>query len=32
MGLFGRLKESLTRTKQQIVDRFDDIVRRADAP
>ena len=32
MGLFGRLRESLARTKQQIVDRFDDIVRRADAP
>jgi len=30
MGLFGRLKESLSRTKQQIVDRFDEIVRRAD--
>ena len=32
MGLFGRIRESLTRTKQQIVDRFDDIVRRADEP
>jgi fused signal recognition particle receptor len=32
MGLFGRLRESLTRTKQQIVERFDEIVRRADAP
>ena len=32
MGVFGRLRESLSRTKQQIVDRFDDIVRRADAP
>jgi fused signal recognition particle receptor len=32
MGIFGRLRESLTRTTQQIVDRFDDIVRRADAP
>jgi fused signal recognition particle receptor len=32
MGLFGRLRESLSRTKQQIVDRFDDIVRRADDP
>jgi fused signal recognition particle receptor len=30
MGLLGRLKESLSRTKQQIVDRFDEIVRRAD--
>jgi fused signal recognition particle receptor len=32
MGLFGRIKDSLARTKQQIVDRFDDIVRAADAP
>jgi fused signal recognition particle receptor len=32
MGVFGRIRESLSRTKQQIVDRFDDIVRRADAP
>lgn len=32
MGLLGRLRESLARTKQQIVGRFDDIVRRADAP
>ncbi len=32
MGLFGRLRQGLTRTKQQLVDRFDDIVRRADAP
>jgi fused signal recognition particle receptor len=32
MGLFGRIRESLTRTKQQIVDRFDEIVRRADEP
>ncbi len=32
MSLFGRLRDSLSRTKQQIVDRFDDIVRRADAP
>jgi hypothetical protein len=32
MGVFGRIRESLTRTKQQIVDRFDDIVRRADEP
>jgi fused signal recognition particle receptor len=30
--LFGRIKESLTRTKQQIIDRFDDIVGRADQP
>src|SRR5215471_10757578 len=32
MGLFGRIKEGLSRTKQQIVDRFDEIVRTADAP
>ena len=32
MGLFGRIREGLSRTKQQIVERFDEIVRRADAP
>src|SRR6202048_4050450 len=32
MGVFGRIRESLSRTKQQIVDRFEDIVRQADAP
>ena len=32
MGLFGRLRDSLTRTKQQLVDRFEEIVRRADSP
>ena len=32
MGVLSRLRDSLSRTKQQIVDRFDDIVRRADAP
>lgn len=32
MGLFGRIRESLTRTKQQIVDRFEEIVRTADEP
>jgi fused signal recognition particle receptor len=32
MGIFGRIRESLTRTKEQIVERFDEIVRRADAP
>jgi fused signal recognition particle receptor len=32
MGLFGRLRDSLTRTKQQLVDRFEEIVSRADAP
>ena len=32
MGVFGRLRESLSRTKQQIVDRFENIVRQADEP
>ena len=32
MGFFGRIRESLTRTKQQIVGRFEEIVRRADEP
>ncbi len=32
MGLFGRIRESLTRTKQQIADRFDELVRFADEP
>jgi fused signal recognition particle receptor len=32
MGLFGRLRDSLTRTKQQLVERFEEIVTRADAP
>src|SRR4029079_665496 len=32
MNVFGRIRESLTRTKQQIVERFDEIVRRADEP
>jgi fused signal recognition particle receptor len=32
MGFLGRIKDSLTRTKQQIVDRFDEIVGLADAP
>jgi fused signal recognition particle receptor len=32
MGLLGRIRESLSRTKQQIVERFDEIVRRADEP
>jgi fused signal recognition particle receptor len=32
MGLLGRLRESLARTKQQLVERFEDIVARADAP
>ena len=32
MGVFGRIRQSLTRTQQQIVDRFEQIVRRADEP
>jgi fused signal recognition particle receptor len=32
MGILGRIREGLSRTTQQIVERFDDIVRRADAP
>ena len=32
MGVFGRIRESLSRTKQQIIDRFEEIVRQADAP
>ena len=32
MGLIGRLRDSLTRTKQQLVERFEEIVQRADAP
>src|SRR5262245_48925558 len=32
MGVFGRIRESLSRTKQQIRERFDDIVQRADEP
>jgi len=32
MGLLGRIRDGLARTTQQIVERFDDIVRRADAP
>jgi fused signal recognition particle receptor len=32
MGLFGRIRDSLSKTKQQIVDRFDEIVRQADEP
>jgi fused signal recognition particle receptor len=32
MGLFDRLKEGLTRTAQQIAERFDDLVRSSDAP
>ncbi len=32
MGLFSRLKESLQRTKAQIVQRFEEVVRQTDAP
>jgi len=32
MGLFDRLKTGLSRTTQQIVQRFDEIVRGADTP
>jgi fused signal recognition particle receptor len=32
MGLFDKLKQGLTRTAQQIADRFDDLVRDSDAP
>lgn len=32
MGIFGRIRESLSRTKQQIVERFEEIVGRADQP
>src|SRR5579871_6376218 len=30
MGVFGRIRESLARTKQQIVSRFEEIARQAD--
>jgi fused signal recognition particle receptor len=32
MGFFERIKTSLARTTQQFVERFDEVVRRADAP
>ena len=32
MGFFDRIRESLTRTKQQFVERFEEAVRKADAP
>jgi fused signal recognition particle receptor len=32
MGVFDKIKASLARTKQQFVERFDDIVRRAEEP
>jgi fused signal recognition particle receptor len=32
MGILGRLRQGLSRTKQQIVERFEEIVSRADTP
>jgi len=32
MGFFDKIKASLTRTKEQFIERFDDIVGRADTP
>src|SRR5262245_49546379 len=32
MGFFDKIKQSLTRTTQQFVERFDEAVKRADAP
>ncbi len=32
MGFLDKIKQSLTRTKEQFVERFDEIVRRADEP
>ena len=32
MGLFSRLKESLQRTKESIVQRFEEVVRQSDSP
>jgi fused signal recognition particle receptor len=32
MGFFDKIKQSLTRTKQQFVERFEEVVRQADAP
>jgi fused signal recognition particle receptor len=32
MGFFDKIKQSLARTKQQFVERFDEIARRADEP
>jgi fused signal recognition particle receptor len=32
MGFFDKIKQSLTRTKEQFVERFDEIARRADEP
>lgn len=32
MGFFDKIKQSLTRTKEQFVERFEEVVRRADEP
>ena len=32
MGFFDRIKQSLNRTKEQFVDRFEEVVRKADEP
>ncbi len=32
MGFFDKIKQSLTRTKQQFVERFEEVVRQADTP
>ena len=32
MGFFDRIKQSLTRTKEQFVERFEEVVQRADEP
>ena len=32
MGFFDRIKQSLTRTTQQFVERFEEVVKRADEP
>src|SRR6476469_4305184 len=32
MGFFDKIKQSLTRTKEQFVERFEDLVRQSDAP
>jgi fused signal recognition particle receptor len=32
MGFFDKIKQSLTRTTQQFVERFDEVVKRADSP
>src|SRR5688572_16851670 len=32
MGFFDKIKQSLTRTKEEFVGRFDEAARRADAP